>query len=136
MGQYKIALISLTVLLIVVLIQNFLSAYFKIVKAEQPPGLAATGTNEDFTFRVYRSHMNSIENLSAFVACVFIAMVAGANPTWVNLLATIHVIARIGFWMIYLSGIGKVAGGPRTMVFVIGWAVNLALAFVAFGALI
>ena len=110
-----------------VLIQNILSAFFKIVKAGQPPGAPAAGDNDDSTLRKYRTHMNSLENLSVFVLTVVLAIAIGVSPAVVNWLAGLHVVARIAYWFAYYSGIGPAVQGPRTLTFAAGWFLNLFL---------
>ena len=39
----------------------------------------------------------------------------------------IFIVARTAFWAVYYSGVGKVAGGPRTMCFVVGMIANVIL---------
>ncbi len=131
LATYQTAIIMTGLLVIAVHAQNFLSAMYKIVLGKQPPGVAATGDYGDKTFRIYRTHMNSVENLSMFIAALVLAMIAGVSAALVNWLAIIHVIARLAFWAVYYSGIGAIAGGARTIVFVIGFLASMILAIAA-----
>ncbi len=136
LANYQPSLIALTLLVIIVLAQNILAAVIKINKAGQAPGIQAMGNNSDFPFRVYRTHMNSVENFSTFAACIFLAVIAGTNPKWINILAIVHVTARVGFWLVYYSGAGALVGGPRTLIFALGWFTNLGLALLILISLI
>ncbi len=128
LATYQMA-ISMTALLVVSIhIQSFLAALYKIVLGKQAPGVAAAGDYHDRTFRVYRTHMNSVENLSMFVAALVFAMIAGVNASLVNWLVAVHVVARMAFWVIYYPGIGAIAGGVRTIVFVTGYLASAILA--------
>ncbi len=133
---YGQAIISLIVLGLVVLAQNFLGAIFGLVVGGGTPGAAPSGDYSNFGARTLRTHANSVENLSAFALLVIMAMFVGADPRLVNLLAMAHVAARILYWLIYYAGIGPVGGGPRTLVFVIGWGINVAIGVIALLAML
>ena len=130
-AAYGLAIVMALVLVLSVHIQNLLSAQFKIVRGKQPPGVPAEGNYGDKTFRVYRTHMNSVENLSMFIAALVFAILAGVNPVLVNWLAVIHVAARTAYWGVYYAGIGINAPGLRTICFVIGFFSSIALTIAA-----
>jgi uncharacterized MAPEG superfamily protein len=54
----------------------------------------------------------------------------------VNGLAVLYFVFRMAFWAIYYSGVGKVAGGLRTLAFVGGVVANLGIAGAAIWALV
>ena len=83
-----------------------------------------------------RTYANSTENLPAIIAAIVLAIVAGVSPFWVNLLVGIHVAARLIHWAIYYAGFGASAGGPRTMIYVLGLVANIVLVVMALWALI
>ena len=128
LASYHTALLMAAVLILSVHAQSFLSAMFKIVLGKQAPGVPAAGDYGNKTFRIYRAHMNSVENLSMFIGALLLAMIAGVSPNLVNWCAIIHVIARLAFWAIYYMGMGALAGGIRTIVFVIGFLASGVLA--------
>ncbi len=132
--NYQMALVALTTLCLVVLIQNFLTAK-AFVSGEQSPGMPLAGDHSLLSFRIVRTYQNSAESLPAFGLVVVAAMLASANPAAVNWLAAIHVLFRLAFWTMYYAGIGKITGGPRTMCHVGGLVSNIALAIVAAFAL-
>ncbi len=127
-SDYRGALAAISVLVMIGLVQTVLSAYSKIVKDGQPAGAQAAGDHNDKVFRVWRAHMNSVEVMPFILGAIVLCILAGASPLWVNVLAWVYVAARIVFWVAYVGRIGKDAGGIRTIAFVTGWAVNLALA--------
>lgn len=135
LATYQTALMLSALLIVAVHAQSFLSAMYKIVLGKQAPGVPAAGDYTDKTFRIYRSHMNSVENLSMFLGALAIAIVAGVSPTLVNWCVIIHVIARLAFWAIYYTGIGALAGGIRTIVFVTGFMASLVLGIAALFAI-
>ena len=63
-----------------------------------------------------------------FIAALALAMITGVNASLVTWLVAIHVIARLAFWGVYYSGTGAIAGGVRTIVFVIGFTASVILA--------
>ena len=133
---YQTAITLAALLVVAVHLQSFLSALFKIVLGKQAPGVPAAGNNSDKAFRIYRTHMNSVENLSMFIAALIFAMIAGVSASLVNWLVIIHVIARLAFWAVYYPGPGALAGGLRTIVFVIGFTASMVLAIAALFAVL
>lgn len=128
---YQPALTALAVLCLAVLIQNFLTAPLAYIKNEQTPGLPLRGDHTLLSVRAVRTYENSAESLPAFGLVLLLAILIGVNTTLVNWLAIIHVGFRLAFWAVYYSGIGKVAGGPRTFCFVGGLVANIVLAIAA-----
>lgn len=124
---YQPALLALAVLCFVLLTQNLLTAPLAFANGDQSPGAPLRGDHTSFSFRVVRTHLNSVEAMPAFGLSLLIAILVGVNSSLVNWVAAIHVVARLGFWAVYYSGVGKVAGGPRTLFFVGGMASNVVL---------
>ncbi len=135
LNSYQSALIALLILCLCVLIQSFLTAPLAFLKQEQSPGMPLNGDHKLFSFRVLRTHNNSVESLAPFAISLIIAIVIGVQDTAVNWLAMIHVAFRLLFWAVYYSGIGKVAGGIRTLCFVGGLLANIALVLLTIIAL-
>ncbi len=124
---YQPALMALALLSLCVLIQSSLTAPLAFLKNEQSPGMPLNGDHRLLSFRVLRTHANSVESLTPFAAAVGLSIAFETNSTAVNWLAISHVIFRLCFWAIYYSGIGKIAGGMRTLCFVGGLISNMAL---------
>ena len=136
LAEYQPSLLMLAILCFAILIQSLLLAPLAFAPGREEPGIPLTGSHKDFSFRVIRTHANSVENLAPFVAMILLAAIAGVSPIWVNWLAGIHLAARLVFWGVYYSGIGKVAGGPRTISFIAGWLTNTILAGMTIYALV
>jgi uncharacterized MAPEG superfamily protein len=49
----------------------------------------------DVSYRSERAFMNAIETSGPFVAATVAAILAGASPFWVNLLASVFVVSRV-----------------------------------------
>ncbi len=133
---YQTSFFILAALSLTTLIQNFLSAPLAFVHEEQVPGLPLKFDHTKLSFRVLRTYSNSVENFPAFGWALLVAIVAGASPTIVNWIAMIYFAFRMLFWAVYYTGVGKVAGGPRTMIFVGGLLSNIVLSGVAIWAVV
>ncbi len=136
LAAYTPALVALALVTLITLVQNFLTAPLSFLKEEQVPGMPLRFGHEKLSFRALRTYQNSAESLPPFLAAVALAVVAGAPVGLVNIAAFIYLAARFAFWAIYYSGIGKVAGGPRTMAFVVCLLANIVIGAAALWALI
>jgi len=125
---YHPALLALAVLSLAVLIQALLTAPLAFITNEQVPGRPLVGDHGRRSFRVLRTHANSVESMPPFGFALLVAIALSVSPSLVNWLAIIHVGFRLGFWVVYYIGVGKVAGGPRTLCFIGGMLSNVVLA--------
>ena len=50
---------------------------------------------DDVVYRRGRAFMNSVETVGPFVAALLAAMLTGGSPLWVNIFASIFVLARV-----------------------------------------
>lgn len=66
--------------------------------------------------RAQAAHLNSFEGFAPFAAAVFVAHLAGADPTWSAILAAGYVASRVLYLALY---IGDVAVG-RSLVWILG----------------
>lgn len=128
LAAYHTTFIALTVLCLIVLIQSFLAGILGLAGGEETAGMPLKGDHSKFSFRTLRTYANSTENFSVMVATVLLAIIAGVSPVIVNWLVALHVFFRLVFWAVYYSGIGKVNGGTRTIVYVAGFLMNVLLA--------
>ena len=128
LSAYHLSFVVLAGNALITLIQNFATAPLAFVNDEQVPGMPVRFDHSKLSFRALRTYSNSAETFPAFGWALLIAIIAGAPPLLVNWLAGGYFVSRIVFWVLYYSGIGKPAGGPRTMAFVAGLLCNLGLA--------
>lgn len=135
-GAYQPAIVAATLLCLLVLAQTGLGVVFGIVMGREEPGGKYRGDYSEFGFRTLRTYINSTETLAVFAFSLLLAILAGADPGWVNWLAALYVAARGLHWVFYYAGAGPNVGGPRTMAFVTGWIINILLAAVALLALL
>lgn len=136
LAAYHYSFLVLAGLALVNLIQSFLIAPLSFISEEQAPGMPLQHDHSRLSFRVQRTYGNSTETLPAFGWALFVAIIAGTLPVLVNGLAIGYFVFRLLFWWIYYAGIGKVAGGPRTLSFVGGVLCNSALAIAAIWTLL
>jgi uncharacterized MAPEG superfamily protein len=131
LASYQVSFLVLAVLSLVALIQSFMNAPLAFGSEKQMPGMPLQHDHTQLSFRALRTYANTVENLPAFGFALLMAVAAGASPWIVNLLAGLHLAFRLAFWAIYYSGVGKVTGGPRTMVYVGGAFINIWIAGMA-----
>lgn len=129
-AEYSHAIASVMIFTLIVL---FLSPFSALAK--QNKGLAPGATPDqdygDRAYRLNRAYLNGTETLPAFLAVTVAAILAGASPFWVNLLASVALLARIVMLVIHLRGIGKPHSGLRSVFYVLGWACMVLLALMA-----
>ncbi|MCP5075414.1 MAG: MAPEG family protein [Rhodobacteraceae bacterium] len=125
-AQYSHAIAAV---LIYALIAQILNAATGIRKGNDnlAPGASQPQDYDNAGYRLDRTYMNSVEVLSFYAAIVFAAILAGASPFWINLLASAALVFRICANVVYLRGIGKGYGGIRTVFLVLISLCNLGM---------
>ncbi|GLT10560.1 MAPEG family protein [Sulfitobacter porphyrae] len=83
------------------------------------------------SYRLSRAYMNAMEMSGMFAAVTVAAILAGASPFWVNLLASLFLISRVVVAFVHIRGIGKENLGLRTMIYTFGWACCVFLGLMA-----
>ena len=73
--------------------------------------------------RAHAAHLNAFEDFAPFAAAVLTATICGAPAGLTNLLAVVHVGARVVYPFLYIRGIDKL----RSLVWFVGWATTLLL---------
>ncbi len=126
-AEYGHALISIALFAVILLALSPLIALSKgaagVESGATPP--------EDYsnkTYRLHRAYLNGAETLPVFIAVTVVAMIAGASPFWVNLLASLVLVSRLLMLFLHLRGIGKPHSGVRSFTYVFGWACMALLA--------
>ena len=132
-ANYSHALAALAGFALIVMILSPLSAIPK-EKANLAPGSTPSGDYDSQAYRLNRAYLNGTESLSAFVTVTLVAMIAGANPTWVNWLASLVLMSRVLHVFVHIQGIGRPHRGPRTFLYVFGWACMIALGVIGIAA--
>ena len=128
--DYSHALVAVAGVCLIALLQNF-HVGLQRGKHGLAPDAVIKDDYSDPVFRVFRVYANTVESLPAFVGAVVAAVLLGASAFWVNLFAALHLVIRLVYWWVYVSGTGKPQAGLRTFVFVAGWAMNVLIALMA-----
>ncbi len=129
-ADYGHAVASVVVFTLVVL---FMSPFTALAK--QGKGLAPGATPDqdynDKAYRLNRAYLNGTETLPAYLAVTAAAILMGVSPFWVNLLASIALVARLVMLVVHLRGIGKPSAGLRSVFYVVAWACMFVMGLMA-----
>ena len=134
-SEYSAAIVSLAVFAMLGLLLNPIGAALKSSEGITA-GSMPEADYENRTYRINRAYLNAAEMAGFFAIVTVAAILAGASPFWVNLLATVFLLSRLVVAFIHIRGIGAENMGPRTMIFVVGWAACLILGLMAIVAAI
>ncbi len=126
-STYQTALLALAFLAFTLTLQSFISGAYKNGIMGQGSGMPVEGTQDDLVYRVVRTHMNGVENFSAFFALSILGIIAGANVKWLTWLIVATVALRMLYWLLYYARIGGDNGGIRSITHVLALVVNLAI---------
>jgi len=104
-----------------------------------PSASPAGGSVRDFgipddrrlIWRLYRAHLNSLENLPLFASVVLVATVRGVTGHALDSLAAVYVLARIGQSMVHVAPAAGLRGNQRFAFFVVQIVCLLGLAALA-----
>ncbi|WP_232829313.1 MAPEG family protein [Tropicimonas sp. IMCC34043] len=129
--------LSIAALVIYALLVQVLSPMEGMSKARSGLVSGATPAPDygSVVYRIHRAYQNSVDNVGTFTAVVMAAILAGAPPFWVNLLAVIAVLARIGMVVVHVRGIGRAENGPRSMLYALGVLMTILIGLLALVAL-
>ena len=114
---YRLALVAVAVLGVSNAIQGLISGGIKSAIEQQPTGQPAAGDVSRFSFRAVRTFLNGVENLPAFVAVAFAAVLLGADPFLTNAACVVVLLSRLVYWLIYYVGIDGDGFGFRSVAF-------------------
>ena len=130
---YSHAIASVVIFTLITLVISPLSALVKMNKG-LPPGATPEQDYADAAYRLNRAYLNCTETLPAFVAVVGAAILLGVSPYWVNVLASIALVARIIMLIVHVRGMGGPNMSLRTFAYVGGWAPMLIIGLMALAA--
>lgn len=83
---------------------------------------------DDQGYRASRAHMNAVEAAGPFIAATAAAILAGAPPFWVNLFASLFLLARIVTFAVHVGTTNQMA---RSLTWTVGHVCILLLAIMA-----
>ena len=87
----------------------------------------------DPVYRTERAFMNAVETSGPFVAATLAAILSGAAPFWVNLFASVFIVARLAMAVVHIRTENQTL---RSMTFGVGLLCSLALAVMALAAVL
>lgn len=73
------------------------------IKGKHPPGMPVAADHKDFLFRAVRAHANTNESIAGFVLLALFGVLSAASPAWLNGLAWVYVIGRLGHMLCYYA---------------------------------
>ncbi len=125
-SPYSLSLIAVSVLVLMVMLQNITSASIRHSASQgtHVPGSLVEPDHADTSYRLARSFGNSLENFGAFIVTIALAIIFAVDPFWVNLSASVYVVARVGHWAAYAANRPPL----RSLCFAVGFFSNFALA--------
>ena len=129
-AEYSHAIAALVIFTLIIL---FLSPFSALAKAGKglAPGATPDQDYADKAYRLNRAYLNGAETLPAFLTVTIAAILLGTSPFWVNLLASVALVARLVMLVVHLRGIGSPHSGLRSIFYVLGWACMLVLGLMA-----
>ncbi len=96
-----------------------------------PPGATPQADYSASAYRWHRAYLNLTESMGFFIAVTLAAILAGASPFWVNLLASVFLVARIAMTVIHVGGLGRADMSLRSVAFGAGLFACVILAMLA-----
>ena len=103
--------------------------YFTVAVAKSNKGFdnhlprAWLGRLEGRPARAHAAHLNGFEAFPFFAAAVIIAHQLHAHQDWLNALAALFILTRIGYVACYLADLASL----RTLVWVVGFGLTVAI---------
>ena len=80
------------------------------------------------SYRTHRAYANAIESSTPFLTGVLVCVLMGASPFWVNLFASVFLVARIAMAYVHIATENQNA---RSATYGISWVCMIALGVMA-----
>lgn len=113
---YNHAIAALALWAVLVCVLSMVSTVGRIAEARCDCGKPKRNYS-DPAYRRERAFMNAVEGAGPYIAVTVAAILCGANPLWVNVFASVYVVARIIMAVVHI----KTENQPmRSLFFVIG----------------
>lgn len=106
------------------------------LRAGLAPGAMPVADYSHRDYRICRAYQNTVENAGLFGCVVGAAVLAGAAPFWVNVLASGVLVVRMAMILVHILAIGAAENGPRTVLFALGTFMMMGLALMAIFAVL
>ena len=128
-AAYGHSIVAMALMGLMTLVLSPLSAMRKTALG-LAPGSTPDADYANAAYRWHRAYSNAAETVGTFALVTLAAILAGAAPFWVNLFASVFVVARIVMLAVHLRG-GKADMGARSFAYVAGWLMCIFLAIMA-----
>lgn len=129
-SAYGHAIVSMAGVALLALLLSPLSA-MKKTRIGLAPGAQPEADYGSATYRWHRAYSNLTEAAGCFALVTVAAILAGANPIWVNWLAALFFLSRIVVLIVHVQGLGRPDMSLRTYTYVFGWLMCVLLALTA-----
>lgn len=73
------------------------------IKAKHSPGTPVEPNHDNFLFRAVRAHANTNEGIAGFILLVLFGVLSAAPAPWLNGMAWMYVLARVGYTVCYYA---------------------------------
>lgn len=87
----------------------------------------------DVVYRRSRAFLNAVEGAGPFIAALLAAVLTGASPFWVNMFASIFIVARVAMAIVHIGTTNQMA---RSATWAIGTICVVILAIMGLGGAI
>jgi len=126
--SYVSAYWGILITLSILIIQGVIAAVTKASQVGAIPGkMDEHLSHSSIVFRTNRAFMNSLENFPAMLGTSLLAILVGANVFWTGAIIWIYAIARIIHMALYYAIATEKNPSPRSYVYLIALAANIAL---------
>jgi uncharacterized MAPEG superfamily protein len=130
MEAYRLAILGLLLICLLPLVFANIVGPMK-GRAKLVGGPVADARDENFLFRLDRTHANSVESVPSFVVPAILAMLLGIGPGLLAGLVWAFLVVRVLYGIVYLRGGALARGGSlRTVLHVLGSLTTIALILV------
>ncbi|CUJ86973.1 MAPEG family protein [Ruegeria denitrificans] len=130
LSEYGHAVASVVIFTLIILLLAPFSALAKNAKG-LAPGATPDQDYADKAYRLNRAYLNGTETLPAYLTVIVAAILMAVSPFWVNLLASVALLARLAMLVVHIRGIGKPATGLRSVLYVVAWACMVVMGIMA-----
>ncbi|MGB5445186.1 MAG: MAPEG family protein [Psychromonas sp.] len=136
-SAYSSAFSGLLVVLLTLVVQFIVANTSKARLPDHIPGkIDPSLGHESFVYRAYRTMENSLENISLFLGCAFLAILAGVNPAWTGFAVWIYALARIMHMILYYMISTEKNPSPRSYFYMLALLANIFLLILIFTRLL
>ena len=125
---YYYSFLGVAFILATVVVQHLVATVMKSKEQGAVPGTVPKDmTPANTTFRVWRTHQNSLENLTVMLGTVFLSVTIGVSPMVVAVLVWIFAVGRFMHMILYYFTAPKGNPSSRSWFFLAALFANVAL---------